>query len=363
MPEKPLQVLLVEDNPGDARFLQEMLTEADIHDLSLHWVDELKKALACLHTGNIDVVLSDLNLPDSHMLDTFLELQKNAPSLPIVIMTGSFEEEQWAAEALRQGAQDYLIKGKIDAHMLLRTLRYAIERKRHQEVLKQYSTKLEGANHLKDLFMDIMRHDLMNPLAVIKQAAQLLKDTSKKEEDKQSLLAIDQSINKITEMIMGAQVYAKLEDVQKLTRKKISLTEILRNVVHNFQVQAKEKKITVELRAVEDIFCMAHSMIENVFSNLVSNAIKYSPESKKVEVGLTEEGPLLKIYVKDWGCGIPKDVKPKLFTRFQRADRLGIKGTGLGLAIVKRLVELHQGKVWIEDNPEGGSVFCVEIPR
>ncbi len=66
-------------------------------------------------------------------------------------------------------------------------------------------------------------------------------------------------------------------------------------------------------------------------------------------------------YVKDWGYGIKDEDKAKLFTRFQRVEKKGVKGSGLGLAIVKRVVDLHGGKIWIEDNPEGGSVFCVEI--
>ncbi len=80
-------------------------------------------------------------------------------------------------------------------------------------------------------------------------------------------------------------------------------------------------------------------------------------------MNILEEGTYCKIYVKEWGYGIKDEDKAKLFTRFQRVEKKGVKGTGLGLAIVKRIVDLHGGRVWIEDNPEGGSVFYVKIPK
>ena len=89
----------------------------------------------------------------------------------------------------------------------------------------------------------------------------------------------------------------------------------------------------------------------------------YSPAGNKIEVSIIDEKEHCKIYVKDWGYGIKDEDEAKLFTRFLRVNKKGVKGTGLGLAIVKRVVDLHGGKVWIEDNPEGGSVFYLEIPK
>ncbi len=96
---------------------------------------------------------------------------------------------------------------------------------------------------------------------------------------------------------------------------------------------------------------------------MISNAVKYSPEEKKIEVNILDEVGYFKIYVKDWGHGIKGEDKEKIFTRFQRVDKKGVRGTGLGLAIVRRIVDLHGGRVWVEDNPEGGCVFYVKIPK
>ncbi|NOZ77097.1 MAG: HAMP domain-containing histidine kinase, partial [Euryarchaeota archaeon] len=104
-------------------------------------------------------------------------------------------------------------------------------------------------------------------------------------------------------------------------------------------------------------------MMEDVFSNLISNAVKYSPEGSRIEVGILDKDTDWQIYVKDWGVGIPEEFKDRLFTRFERFNREGVKGTGLGLAIAKRIVDLHGGRIWVEDNPEGGSIFHVRVPK
>jgi len=238
------------------------------------------------------------------------------------------------------------------------------ERKRVEETLKNYAAKLEEANRLKDLFTDIMRHDLLNPLGVIKTATeQILLIETKDERMCNTLLMIKRNADKLIDMIKSASMYAMLESAEKLERTKLDLNEIFREVVNNFKSQLEEKNMKLEYISKGGCCVMANPLIDAVFSNLLSNAIKYSPAGKKIEVNIIEEKEHFKIYVKDWGYGIKDEDKLKIFTRFQRVEKKGVKGTGLGLAIAKRVVDLHGGKVWIEDNPEGGSVFCVKIPK
>src|SRR5574341_2677358 len=122
-----IRVLLIEDNPGDARLIKEMLSEEK--DISLEWKDNLQDGLKRLAEGGIDIVLLDLMMPDSiggHY--TFTKVQAQAPGIPIVVMTG-FADESFAISLVRMGAQDYLIKGQTDRNLLARDIRYAIERK------------------------------------------------------------------------------------------------------------------------------------------------------------------------------------------------------------------------------------------
>ncbi len=238
------------------------------------------------------------------------------------------------------------------------------ERKRAEETLKNYATKLEEANRLKDLFTDIMRHDLLNPLGIIKTATeQILVAETREERMCNTLQMIKRNADKLIDMIKSASMYAMLESAEKLECKSLDLSEIFREVANNFKPQLEEKNMKLEYISKGGCCVIANPMIDTVFSNLLSNAIKYSPAGRKIEVKVIEEKEHFKICVKDWGHGIRDEDKLKIFTRFQRVDKKGVKGTGLGLAIARRVVDLHGGKIWIEDNPEGGSVFCVEIPK
>ena len=128
-----MKVLLVEDNPGDARLVQEMLREFS-SDLTIDVAERLTSGLEHLTGSDVDIILLDLNLPDSHGLDTFVQLQQQFSHLPVVIMTGSIDESL-GVQAVQLGAQDYLVKGQVDGRLLKRTLLYAIERKQSEETI------------------------------------------------------------------------------------------------------------------------------------------------------------------------------------------------------------------------------------
>jgi PAS domain S-box-containing protein len=125
-----LNVLLVEDNPGDARLIREMLNDVPAARLRLHHADRLAAGLERL--DGVDVVLLDLSLPDSQGLETFRRLRDRAPEMPIVVLTG-LADETLAVRAVQEGAQDYLPKGQVDGQLLVRSMRYAIERQRAEE--------------------------------------------------------------------------------------------------------------------------------------------------------------------------------------------------------------------------------------
>ena len=142
MMAKTTKVLLVEDNPGDARLIQEMLSEAASDGFAIEWVSKLSQGLECLARGDIDLVLLDLGLPDSQGLNTFSQAYAQSPEVPFVLLTG-LEDETLALTAVGQGAQDYLVKGATDTGTLLRAIRYATERKKVQEALKRSHDELE----------------------------------------------------------------------------------------------------------------------------------------------------------------------------------------------------------------------------
>jgi two-component system cell cycle sensor histidine kinase/response regulator CckA len=131
-----ISVLLVEDNPGDARLMREAVREAEGKYIRLTHEDTLAKALARLEKDHFDVVMLDLSLPDADGLDTLVTTHSHSPSVPIVVLTG-LDDEALAVRALREGAQDYLVKGQVTSQLLVRAMRYATERKRAVDSLQR----------------------------------------------------------------------------------------------------------------------------------------------------------------------------------------------------------------------------------
>jgi DNA-binding response OmpR family regulator len=127
-----VKVLLIEDNPGDACMIREMLADVNGDGFSLECAKQLSTGLERLAGGDIDMVFLDLSLPDSRGLDTFSRVYAQAPQVPIIVLTG-LDDEQMAVQAVRKGAQDYLVKGYLDSNMLVRAMHYAVERKRAVE--------------------------------------------------------------------------------------------------------------------------------------------------------------------------------------------------------------------------------------
>ena len=142
MDDGPIRVLLIEDNPGDVRLITEILSEARDAPFELECVDQLSAGLECLSAGDIDIVLLDLSLPDSYGFDTFAKMHTHASDVPIILLTG-IEDEALGIQAVREGAQDYLVKGYVDSPVLMRAIRYAIERKRVEEALRKARDELE----------------------------------------------------------------------------------------------------------------------------------------------------------------------------------------------------------------------------
>ena len=142
MKKRPIRVLLFEDNPGDARLFREFLREDALVQVDLDQVDRLETGLKHLAQGKPDVILVDLGLPDSQGLETLTQVYAQAQDVPIVVLTG-LDEGELAVEAVRAGAQDYLVKGEISGGLLVRAIRYAIERKQAEEDTRRRLNELE----------------------------------------------------------------------------------------------------------------------------------------------------------------------------------------------------------------------------
>ena len=143
--DKKIEILLVEDNPGDAGLIEDMLEEFSSFPYELKNAVTLNEGLNLLKENSFDVILTDLGLPDSDGIDTFLEIHARNSRIPIIILTG-MNDERIGINAVKQGAQDYLVKGQVDGKLLIRSIQYSIERKKSEEKIKNLANVVESSN-------------------------------------------------------------------------------------------------------------------------------------------------------------------------------------------------------------------------
>ena len=247
---------------------------------------------------------------------------------------------------------------------ILSVARNITERKKAEDRLKRYAGELKKSNDLKDLFTDIIRHDLLTPASVIKGYTEELLDTIKDEQARMLALKVKSNNDRLIELLETATTLAKLQKQEDIDFEVIDLVPVFKMVIDGFRDQSENNKQTVNVYGQTCCPARANPVIEEVFANLLSNAIKYSPLNSIIDITFSDVGNMWKVAVTDRGAGIPDSDKILLFNRFQRADKRGIKGTGLGLAIVKRIIELHGGTYGVENNPEGkGSVFWITLNK
>jgi two-component system cell cycle response regulator len=230
--------------------------------------------------------------------------------------------------------------------------------------MQEYAKQLEHSNELKDLFTDVLRHDLLNPAGLIRSFTEILEETDLDSNQKKLIRNIKKSNSQLIELIEDAAQLAKVEAMDDLAFVRIDAASFLRDVVNSFKYNMDSKGIKAELMFEGSYPVLANHIIAQVFSNLVSNAIKYGKNEGIIKIKIDDIGDKWKIFVIDQGDGIPDDAKATVFDRFKRLHQAQIKGSGLGLAIVKRIVDLHGESVGVIDNPEGcGSAFYVTFKK
>lgn len=220
---------------------------------------------------------------------------------------------------------------------------------------------LKHATQQKETFLDILSHDLKNPIAVARGRVELLgmKDATLLEK----LAPVEKSLERATRIIEEALLLSKLERAEQLERAPVDLSILVEESANAIRPLAAPRNVAIRVDVAPETMWPASRLLQRAIENLVSNAVKWSPEGGQVEVAVAKEPTRCRILIVDHGPGIPPADRARLFARFERADRTGVKGTGLGLAIAKRVGEMHGGSIAIEDTPGGGCTFVLDLPN
>lgn len=277
----------------------------------------------------------------------------------------AMETDEVEVEEVVIGEQVYLISCSpisIQGETVgsVHTAKDITRRRQAEEELKRYAQNLENSNKLKDLFMDIISHDILNQAGVIRGLSDLMLDEDPHNLD---LQMIKMRTNKLIEIVDSAGKLAKLESGEGLKMETLDLCEVIKRAVGDVRHLIDAAGMEVENRVRGPLHIKANPVVEEVFINSLSNAAKYASDGKRVVIEAREGKGRVKVVVKDYGPGIPDEAKESIFGRFRRRNKEGVRGTGLGLAIAKRIVVIHSGKIWVEDTPQGGATFVVELPK
>jgi signal transduction histidine kinase len=368
--KSPLQVLVVEDSAGDARLLQEMFSKEKSGNFELTFLVRMNEAVARLEKGGVDVVLLDMGLPDGHGLDTVRRAQAVAPNVPVIVLTG-LEDEALAAQAMKEGAQDYLIKGQIESRALPRALRHAIERHRMQA-----ETDLIRTNQLqfKDNFLSHVSHELRSPLNAIYQFVAILSDNVAGEMNEVQHEYLDIVLRNVK------QLQAMIDDLLEVTRVQAgkltfdaqctSVEEAIADTVDTLHGAASLKGISLAVEVNTELapVCADPTRLRQILIILLDNAIKFTPDSGTVTVRAQvqqKDSTHLLIQVADTGRGISANMTERIFDRlFQESDPsvAGRQGLGLGLHICRELVTRQGGEIWAKSKLGQGAEFSFTLP-
>ena len=237
---------------------------------------------------------------------------------------------------------------------------------------KAYSDTLHKITDKKNTILEILAHDLASPLRNIQMSVQVLAEHIHNKQDPaivQLLQVLAESSRKSIEMIKSFINQEFLESTEVvLLKQRADIIEKIKEVIKQYRQSPHSLRPRFQLIAsAESLFVkIDESKFMQVINNLLSNALKFTPDHGDIKVFIKEEGKNVLIKVQDNGIGIPENMQPFLFDKYTEARRPGINvelSTGLGMSIIKTIVEWHNGRVWFESTEGKGSSFFVEIPK
>ena len=371
------RILVVDDEKEIRDFLFKALSQ--IAGFRVELAENGEEALKKIEKEFFDLVLTDLKMPDMDGLQLVAEIAKSKPEILTVLMTGHGSIDS-ALEAMKRGASDYLTKPLNLEEMFVR-LQKVLEEKQRFVKLRDFAAQLEKANQdlkrideMKSEFVSIASHELRTPLASIKNAVQLIlqgKTGEINENQKKFLSMADRNISRLTNILNSLLDLSRIESGKiDMKIEELDPRALIEFILSSLKPQAdgKSAQLKIEIGKKLPSVYGDREKVEQILTNLVGNAIKFTPEGGEISVSAQPSprgGNKLAISVRDSGIGISEDQQEKIFEKFHQVEgslHRSVSGTGLGLAITKGLVEAHHGEIWVESEIGKGSTFTFTLP-
>jgi two-component system sensor histidine kinase/response regulator len=371
---KPIHILYMEDEVGLARLFQRRLELAGYSvDIARDGQEGLKMYDPAVH----NVIVVDYKMPFYNGLEVLDILAKRGPLPPAIMLTGS-GDEQTAVMAMKLGAGDYIVKDMKRGYLKLLPLvidqvvhrqRLAEDKQRAEEALHQHTLELQARNEELNAFAHTVAHDLQNPLSLIMGFADALSDdcaTMSNEEIAMCSANIVEASHKMSNIIEELLLLAGVRQQEVEPEPIADMAALVAESQQRLSSLINDYQAKIVLPDEWPVALGYGPWIEEVWTNYLSNAIKYGGQPPRVELGATlEENGMIRFWVRDNGSGLTPKEQARLFTPFTRLDQVRARGHGLGLSIVRRIVEKLGGQVGVESEgvPGQGCVFSFTLPK
>ncbi|HEY9694080.1 MAG TPA: hybrid sensor histidine kinase/response regulator [Oculatellaceae cyanobacterium] len=358
-------ILIVDDEPENFDIIRLLLLK---EKYNLHYATGGQEALNILESISPDVILLDVMMPEMDGLEVCKQIKANTnwQHIPIIIVTALNSKED-LARCLDAGADDFLSK-PVSGIELRARIRSMLRIKKQYDALQVALESLRSTLNLREDMSRMVVHDLRNPINNIFLFSELLLITelsSQQSQQVEQILIAAQNLRFLTDDLL---LMAKVESGKiTLNIVDINILDIVQEVVWDFQGLAERKKVQIASifpQWGKEVFVDVN-LCRRVLDNLLSNALKFSPENSEIKVEVEYIDELQKqfiIKVYDQGVGINEDLRQKIFEKYEVGNLMdGISQIGLGLAFCKMAVEAHGGEIFVESNHPQGSVFTVKI--
>lgn len=365
MKRTPLQVLLVEDNAGDARLVRELLGK---EHFEVRHVESLAAAATAVGEGGCDVILLDLSLPDASQRETMQWMQSVARQLPVVVLTGRHDADL-GITLVGAGIEDYLEKNGLHGEVLSRTARHAVERASfHAQVERLRQAELRA----KDDVLGHVSHELRTPLNAVYQFASLLHDGVFGGLSSEQVDCVDTMLRNVAQLrrMIGDLLEATrcAGGTIRVDRQQLPLQGLFDELARTVSPLAADKQVAFHATWPPDLPSVLADggRVRQIVTNLLDNALKFTPAGGRIVLSAEMAAAhRVVVTVSDTGCGIAPAEQARIFERLYQVEDGGEatrKGLGLGLHLCRDLVTRMGGELWVESALHQGSRFHFSLP-